>query len=94
MNTELVFGSLHSTMTGQNEQDRNSTGAVQYAGTGMNSWACLQSDKGTNRVQGLAFGTNVHVGSDGYEMFKTKGFGDFNVVRLRIGNAWSEKLIS
>ena len=43
----------------------NSTGAVQYTNTGMNSWASLQSDKGTNPVQGLAFGTNVRVGENG-----------------------------
>ena len=42
----------------------NSTGAVQYAGTGTNSWASLQSDKGINPVQGLSFGTNVHVGEN------------------------------
>ena len=39
----------------------NSGGAAQYRSTGMNSWARLQSDKGTNPVQGLAFGTDVHV---------------------------------
>ena len=40
----------------------NSTGAVQYTNTGMNTWASLQSDKGINPVQGLAFGTNARVG--------------------------------
>ena len=43
----------------------NSTGAVQYTNTGMNSWASLQTDKGTNPVQGLAFGTNARVGENG-----------------------------
>ena len=43
----------------------NSTGAVQYTNTGMNSWASMQSDKGINPVQGLAFGTNARVGENG-----------------------------
>ena len=42
----------------------NSTGAVQYTNTGMNTWASLQSDKGINPVQGLAFGTNARVGEN------------------------------
>ena len=43
----------------------DSGGGVQYRNTGMNSWARLQSDKGTNPVLGLAFGTDIQVGENG-----------------------------